>query len=237
MREMTFGRMTKLSKDNKTNYNKVEVKNNMKVDNNNLEVEERKSLDKVVSAEPVKVKKGLMSRLVTGVLGPEGLPGIGQYVSEEIIIPAIKNIIVDAVTSGINMVMYGENRPHNPRAVNRQPANRYYSSGPRPTYNYTSRYTSQQPDPKERHAPRANRYGIEEYVIENREDAAHVLTTLTEQADMYGSVSVADYYDLIGVTSEYTDNNYGWILETIVRATIRPVRGGYIIALPAVDVI
>lgn len=231
--------MTKENKNQSVKYNDVDVKNNMDVKNEPKKeaVGDREKLDSVISEKPKKRKRNLASRLVVGVLGPEGLPGIGSYVSEEIIVPAIKNIIVDAVTSGINMVMYGENRPHNPRAVNRQPANRYYSSGPRPTYNYTSRYTSQQPDPKERHAPRANRYGIEEYVIENREDAAHVLTTLTEQADMYGSVSVADYYDLIGVPSEYTDNNYGWILETIVRATIRPVRGGYIIALPAVDVI
>lgn len=229
--------MSKDKKNNSTDYSSIDVKNNMDVKKDKEEVKvEREKLDSLVSDKPKKRKKNLISRLAVGVLGPEGLPGIGSYVSEEIIVPAIKNIIVDAVTSGINMVMYGENRPQQTRTHTRQPYNRH-SSAPRPTYNYTSRYTSQQPEPAEKLVPRSSRHGVEEYVIQERVDAAHVLTTLTEQADMYGSVSVADYYDLIGVPSEYTDNNYGWVMESIVRANIRPVRGGYIINLPAVEVI
>lgn len=230
--------MTKLSKDGKTNYNKVEVKNNMKVNEEDLKVDDRKSLEKVVSAEPVKVKKGLMSRLVTGVLGPEGLPGIGQYVSEEIIVPAIKNIIVDAVTSGINMVMYGGNGP-SPRNVHRpthrSPYHNYSGQVHRPTTNYTSRYTSEQPPPSERMS--RPRQGLEDYILEHRDDAAHVLTSLQENANMYGSVSIADYYDLIGVDSAYTDNNYGWTFESITHTNIRPVRGGYVIKFPPVEVL
>lgn len=230
--------MNELSKNKATNYNKVEAKNNMDISKGGDEISkvERKSLDKVVAGEPKKVKKSLVGRLVTGVLGPEGLPGIGQYVSEEIIVPAIKNIIVDAVTSGINMVMYGDSKGTTPRNYGGGPRYTGYGASHRPTVNYTSRYTSQQPEPSQISA-RGVRQGVEEYIIENREDAAHVLTTLTEQADMYGSVSIADYYDLIGVPSNYTDNNYGWILETIAHSSIRPVRGGHVIKFPPAEVI
>ena len=223
-------------KNNETNYNSIKANDNMVVDDNNEEVKnKRKTLDKVIDIQPKKVKRNLGSRLVHGILVPEGLPGIGSYVSEEIIVPAIKNIIVDAVTSGINMVMYGESKGQGPRHYGRTPYNSYGSS-PRPTTNYTSRYTSTQPEPSTVR-PRSVRQGVEEYIIENREDAAHVLTTLTEQADMYGSVSVADYYDLIGIHSDYTDNNYGWLLDTIVHSTIRPVRGGFIIKFAPAEVI
>jgi hypothetical protein len=78
---------------------------------------------------------------------------------------------------------------------------------------------------------------VDEYIIEERYDAARVLTTLTENAEVYGSVSVADYYDLIGVATRYTDNTYGWTMESITQASIVPIRGGYVIKFPPVEVI
>lgn len=227
-----------MSTNKKTKYNRVEAKNNMDVSKGGDEEirSERKSLDKVVTTEPKKIKRSLVGRLISGVLGPEGLPGVGQYISEEIVVPAIKNIIVDTVTSGINMVMYGDSKGGSPRNHGGSPRYTGYSSSQRPTVNYSSRYTSQKPEPL--HVPNRNVVqSVEEYVIETREDAAHVLTTLTEQADMYGSVSIADYYDLIGVPSNYTDNNYGWLLEGISHSNIRPVRGGFVIKFPPVEVI
>lgn len=215
-------------------YHEIKVKDNMKIDNNEEEASkpiEKKPLTKLVDAQPKKRKRSLFGRLASGVLGPEGLPGIGSYVSEEIIVPAIKNIIVDAVTSGINMVMFGERGgPSRHHSYSRQ------RTTYRPNTNYTSRYTSSSPEPADRRV-RPAKYGVEEYVIEDRFDAAHVLTTLTENADMYGTVSVADYYDLIGVPSQYTDNQYGWTIDSISRASILPVRGGYIIKFPPVEVI
>lgn len=225
------------------NYNEIKAKNNMQVEKEVVEttVVEKKELKKVVSAQPKKMKRGLLGRLVSGVLGPEGAAGIGGYVNEEIVKPAIKNIIVDAVTSGINMIMYGEKGG---------PSRGYrgygggYGSGYRPPVNYnnsrptnyTSAYTSQQPEPS-RQMARSSRHIVDEYVIEDRYDAASVLTTLTETADMYNTVSVADYYDLIGIESQFTDNSFGWTIDSITRATIVPVRGGYILKLPPVEAI
>jgi hypothetical protein len=217
-------------------YNKIDPKKTIptKGDVDSVEeVSDKKELKKIVDNQPKKRKRNLFSRLVSGILGPEGISGIGQYVAEEILVPAVKNIVVDAVTSGVNMVMYGENKPR-PSGHPHQSTNR---TTYRPNTNYTSRYTSRQPEPAERTVARPARYGIEEYVIEDRFDASHVLTTLTENADMYDNVSVADYYDLIGVPSQYTDNTYGWTIDSIVRATIVPIRGGYIIKFPPVEVI
>ena len=227
----------------KKNYNEIEVKNNMKVENEEevtATVSEKKDLKKVVSTQPKKVKKGLVSRLVTGVLGPEGLPSIGSYVNDEIVKPAIKNIIVDAVTSGINMIMYGEKGgPRTGGYGGGYRPNGYQPSNYRPRTNYTSQYNSQQPTPQTHYEPniRPARYGVEDYIIADRYDAAQVLNTLVESADMYDSVSVADYYDLIGVPSKYTDNSYGWTIDSISRASVVPVRGGYVIKFPPVEVI
>lgn len=228
----------------KKNYNEIEARNNMKVETEEEVNEvsgEKKELKKVVSAQPTKVKKNLVSRLFNGVLGPDGLSNVGSHVNDEIIVPAIKNIVFDAITSGISMVLFRDSNPrgggygHGPS----RPHTNYGSGSQyRPRTNYTSQYTSQQPAPAQQHEPRQRaRYGVDEYLIQDRFDAAQVLNSLVETADMYDTVSVADYYDLIGVASQFTDNNYGWTIDTITRASVVPVRGGYIIKFPQPEVI
>ena len=53
---------------------------------------------------------------------------------------------------------------------------------------------------------------------------------MDEIIDMYGRVSVADLYDLVGITGNYTDNNYGW--TNLASAEPIRVRDGYVIKLP-----
>ena len=48
--------------------------------------------------------------------------------------------------------------------------------------------------------------------------------------ETYGLVSVADFYDLVGVTGDYTDNKYGW--TDLRNANVIRVRDGYMIKLP-----
>jgi hypothetical protein len=220
-------------------YNEIEVKDNMNIneeveDKKTEEVQEKKPMKKVVSVQPTKVKKGLVSRLVTGIVGPEGLPGIGTYVNEEIVKPAVKNIIVDAVTSGINMVMYGE------KGGPSRSRNGSHRHRPKTNYNDMHSRGGRPAEPartQDRVVTRNSRSRVEEYIIEDRYDAVNVLNTLVENADMYDSVSVADYYDLIGVDTQYTDNNVGWTYDTITRATIVASRSGFIIKFPPTEVI
>lgn len=223
-------------------YNEIEAKNNMNVGKEAEREEttaprEKRNLDKVVAIQPKKVKRSLFGRLVTGVMGPEGLPSIGAYVNDEIIKPAIKNLIFDTITSAASKAMFGDKGGPNRSGGYNRYSGGGSSTSHRPATNYSSRYSnSVRPEVDERRV-RPSRYGVEEYVIEDRFDAAHVLTTLTEAADKYDSISVADYYDLIGVTSQYTDNTYGWTIDTITQTSIVPVRGGYIIKFPQVEVI
>ena len=221
-------------------YNEIEAKDNMKVgvevDNNEevLESAEKKPLNKLINVQPKKVKRSLLGRLVTGVMGPEGLPGIGAYVNEEIIKPAIKNLIFDAITSAASRAMYGRNggpsRPSN--------GFRHGGQAPKPAINYANMSNNSRPEPGVRKNVRSSRYGVEDYLIVDRHDASHVLTSLVEYADRYDRVSVADYYEAIGVPiTEYTDNNHGWTIDSITHATIMPVQGGYIIKFPPVEAI
>ena len=53
---------------------------------------------------------------------------------------------------------------------------------------------------------------------------------LDELIETYGLVRVADLYDLVGITGNYTDNKYGWM--NIRNAEIMRVRDGYMIKMP-----
>ena len=53
---------------------------------------------------------------------------------------------------------------------------------------------------------------------------------MDELIDQYGMVSVGDLYDLVGVTGQYTDNNYGW--TDLRTASVVRTRDGYMIKLP-----
>ena len=57
----------------------------------------------------------------------------------------------------------------------------------------------------------AQGYEYDDIIIESRGDAELVLDQLEEIISTYGVASVADLYDLVGITGRsYTDNKYGW---------------------------
>ena len=67
-------------------------------------------------------------------------------------------------------------------------------------------------------------------VLETRGEAEDVLSRMDELIDTYGVVSVADLYDLVGISCNYTDNKYGW--TNLRNAEPVRVRDGYMLKLP-----
>lgn len=66
--------------------------------------------------------------------------------------------------------------------------------------------------------------------FDSREKAEDVLTNMQDIIDAYGFATVADLYDLSGITSNYTDCKYGW---THLRdANIIRLGYGYTLKLP-----
>lgn len=195
---------------------------------------ERKQLKKVTSA--TKRKKGVMERLVNGLMGPEGLPSVGHYLTHDVVLPAIKEIVVNSVTSGINMMIYGPDSEgksntyhgYSQRGNAYRPNTNYqrsYQSGPN-----TAHVNEARPYRKE---TRAGNFNSEDYILANREEAQAVLDQLLDQVNDYGWTSLADFFDLVGIDSNYTDNNYGWTDLQFAKFVV--VRGGYALRLPRLE--
>lgn len=209
--------MTKQDKE----YNKIEVDVNIK--DEEVVAEEKEQLKAIVKAKPR--KKGIAERLVIGLIGNAEQDGALKYIGKEIIMPSIKDLSYNAIQSLASSLLYGQDGQ-------RPPVNKSYSTRPNAQRtNYQSAYGSNPPVQKSKNV----RQDVEDYILETRQDAVIVLDSLIDQCERYGSVSIADYYDLVGVDSTYTQGKYGW--SDLSRARIITNRHGFTIAFPPVELI
>ena len=96
---------------------------------------------------------------------------------------------------------------------------------------YSSYYNDRDRD-KPRQVSKRNRarHNFDDIILESRGEAEEVLSHLVDLTEDYGMASVADLYDLVGVTSNFTDNKYGW--TNVADGYIDRTRDGYCIRLP-----
>lgn len=189
-------------------------------------VEEEKKIERIVSGEVTHRKKGFGKRL-TGALVEDDTTSVLDYIVHDVLIPAAKSMITDMVSGGIEMLLFGSRRNQN---VYRDRGRSYTS------YNTMSNYRTREiPSRRDRETRDISRYSrathdFEEIIIPSRGEAEEVLDAMTESTIKYGEVSVADFYEMVGVTSTFQDNKYGW--TNLRGAYVKRTRGGYVIELP-----
>lgn len=71
---------------------------------------------------------------------------------------------------------------------------------------------------------------FKEIIFESRKSAEEVLTRMDELLETYKMVTVADFYDIAGITPSFFDTRYGW--TNLKDAEVVRVRDGYKIKLP-----
>ena len=73
-------------------------------------------------------------------------------------------------------------------------------------------------------------YVADEIIVGTRREGEEVLGSMKDILREYGQVSVADFYDLVGMPSEYTDNKMGW--KELRYTGLHKSRYGYTFSLP-----
>ena len=169
-----------------------------------------KKVEKVISGNAKVKKRSALS---------DDIQNIKSYVVMDVLIPAAKKAISDIVTNGVDMILYpgGNGRPKRSNA-NHVSYRSYYDNRDR-----DRRY-----DPETR--SRRSSYSYDDIIIDTRAEAEEVLERMDELLDTYNVVSVADLYDLVGISCSYTDNKYGW--TNLRNAEVIRVRDGYFLKLP-----
>lgn len=181
--------------------------------------EPKKKIEKVVTGT-VKTRKKNEIHKFADIFISEDISSVKSYIFMDVLVPAMKKAISDIVTNGIDMILYGGNgRTNRSSGASRISYRNYYDQKDDNRRSYDGSRTR-------------TGYSHDDIVLETRGEAEEVLTRMDELIDAYGEVSVADLYDLIGKTCNYTDNRYGW--TNIRNAEPIRVRDGYMLKLPKV---
>ena len=179
-----------------------------------------KKVEAVITGTAKTRKKGEMQKFAN-VFIAEDANNVMSYILMEVIVPAAKKALSDIVTTGIDMILYGE-------------AGRYKRNNGAQKVSYRN-YYDQSSDRVRAGYGSQRRAGIDydDIVFDTRGDAESVLDAMHDIIAQYGTVSVADLYDLARVPNDnFTMNRYGW--TSINGAQAVRVRDGYILKLPRV---
>lgn len=176
-----------------------------------------KKVEKVISGvAKTKKKSGVMK--LADIFIEDDVDSVKSYIVGDVVIPTIKKTIYDVITGSLDMFFFGGTGGGKARSTADKVSYR----------NYTSYSNKQSARPATRSV---TGYSYDEVVLDSRGEAEEVLARMDELVATYGIVSVADFYDLVGITCQYTDNKYGW--TNIRNAQVMRVRdGGYMIKMP-----
>lgn len=177
---------------------------------------EKKKVEKVISGTAKRKQKSGTNKLVDTFIS-EDASSVKNYILMDVLVPAIKNALADIIINGVNMTLFGDTKRSSTRksASDRVSYNKYYRDDDRPASSAIRSRTS---------------YDFDDVVLDTRGEAEEVLSSMDDLLATYNAVTVADMYDLVGTSCNYTDNKYGW--TNLRNAEIIRVRDGYKIKMP-----
>jgi len=193
---------------------------------NKAKPEEKKVIAKVVTGQVARRKKPLSARFREVFVGGDA-QSVGSYILFDVIVPAAKDVIADAVSQGVERLIFGEARSSSRRTGNRP-------GGPNAHVSY-NRYSSSTPWNRERREePKLSRrarasHDFDEIILATRGEAEEVIDRLFDLVSRYQQATVSDLYELVGITSNFADEKWGW--TDIRGAGVTRVSNGYLLDL------
>jgi hypothetical protein len=185
---------------------------------------ERPRVERVVSAEPRRRKRGLGRQVKETFIGGTAR-GAVEYVVTDVVVPTVKELMFEAFQSGMQKLIFGESR------IRRGGAPTSYANVGR--VNYQGMSTSTKPPTSGAAvSPQSRARGtFDEIIIASRIEAEEVLERMFDILSRYEVVLVADLYELTGIQTSHTDHRWGW--NSLRGAKVVPIRGkGYLLDLP-----
>lgn len=189
------------------------------------EVLEAKKISQITVGKPV--KRGVFSRIGHALFGSgeQSIKSASGYVSDNIVKPSLKVLLVDSLVNMVTFMILGSDSQTYTRGTN-------VNRGGGTAYNKAYRPSGTTRSDKIAKVRTSN--AVEDYIIQSHEEALDVISSLTDIASKYNYVSLADYYDMIGARTEYTDNDYGWDFEDMRRVTLSSNGNGWVIKFPPI---
>lgn len=182
--------------------------------------EKPEEVKQITSAVTVR-KKTAGRRLMENVF-PSRPEDVVDYVIWEVLIPNTKDAVLDAALSFVEKIFTGDSRGGNRR---RRPGQSSQSGAG--SFDY---HSQSQPQTRQMSRDARSRHDFKEILFDTRAEAEEILITMETRIDKYKAVTVADYYGMVGLSGDYTDDKWGW--KDLNSADIVRNRGQYYIDLP-----
>jgi hypothetical protein len=189
--------------------------------------EDRPKIERVTTAEARRRKRGLGRQFKETFIGGTAKMAV-EYMVTDVVVPAIRDTLFDALQGGLDRLIYGEGRR---RGAPPTGATGYSNVG-HVAYNRMNT-SSARPASTTRSLSRKSRakHDFGELVIASRVEADEVLDRMYETLSRHEVVYVADLYEMTGIDSSHTDYKWGW--TSLRGARVGRLRtGGYLLDLP-----
>lgn len=173
-----------------------------------------------------KVKKQSLLKKFTRYIVEDTIESAKERTFMDIVVPGIKTLIFDTGTEILDQLLFGGEGDL--RSSRRRSEGRSKTS-------YSRYYDEKNRKSSKRESYREMANDPDDIIMDTRKEARNVLEELDRVIDRYGQASIADFYDIVGVTSDWTDSRYGW--TRLDGAGIRSVRDGFLIILPRTEVL
>lgn len=185
--------------------------------------QEREKVQRVTSGDAVRRRKPLGKQFSRTFFGGDAQTA-WHYMITNVMIPAVQDTIIEMISTGTERLVRGDHRPRRGGPSNLGYVNyRGYSQQQRPD--------DRPPMPRMLSRPSRARQTFDEIIIPTRQEAEEVIDRLYDLISKYESATVADLYELTGLTSTHTDHTWGW--TNLRGASVERVRGGgYLLNLP-----
>lgn len=186
--------------------------------------ENEKRVEKpVVTGEVIRKKKPLGRRLVETFLSGEAPKSVFAHVAMEVLLPAARDMISNGAQEALDRILYPHGKTSSRQSTTiRQGANSVVS------YNRMSSIRQDRPTVSNYARTTQN---FDELLFPSRTEANAVIDEMLALLEKFNVVTVGDFFDLSGVSSEYTDRKFGW--KDLRGAQPARKGGGYIVDFPS----
>lgn len=186
-----------------------------------MENKNRETLPPVIDYEKRKKQKTLSRRVLELFIDVDGVD-LKKYILREVLIPGVKSTVMNIT----EMLLYPNSRPrsyYDDRRGHTDYAGRSYYNG--------SSYNSSRSRNDSYQRREDDRIDYRNIVLDDARDADDLVRNMRNRIADRGSLSVAEFYDMLHLTSDYTDVNWGWTDDRCIGIR-RTVNGGYRISVP-----
>ena len=185
-------------------------------------VQDDKNIQQVVANGATRRKKSLRKQFKDTFVAGDARTAV-KYAMFEVLLPAARDMVVEAMHQGMEKLIFGDSRRRG--AIPPQ-------SGPTGHISYNRYSGSSRLGSAQRAMSRVarSRHDFDEIVLDNRTEAEEVIDRLFNLVSQYESATVADLYELVGLSATHTDHKWGW--TDLMGAGVSRIRGGYLLDLP-----